>query len=178
MRSLIPALTLAPVLMLAACAAPQRAPVPAPPRAAPPPAPPAPPPLSADWRNWPVSAGTWTYRQDERGSIALFGMPGSDALFTLRCDKTRRRVYASRSGSVGANGGQMTVRTSFGDGNWAVRNTGGTPSYASADLDPADLWLDRIAFSRGRFAVEMAGQPPLALPAWPEFARVVEDCRG
>jgi hypothetical protein len=72
----------------------------------------------------------------------------------------------------------MRLRTSFGDGIWTVRNTGGAPSYAAADVDPADPWLDRMVFSRGRFVVEVTGLPYLAIPAWPEFTRVVEDCRG
>jgi hypothetical protein len=35
-----------------------------------------------------------------------------------------------------------------------------------------------MAFSRGRFMVEAQGMATLVLPAWPEPARVVEDCRG
>jgi len=34
-----------------------------------------------------------------------------------------------------------------------------------------------MAFSRGRFALETAGQETLYLPSWPEISRVVEDCR-
>jgi hypothetical protein len=37
--------------------------------------------------------------------------------------------------------------------------------------------LDAMAYSRGRFVVEVAGLTPSYLPAWPEVARVVEDCR-
>ena len=46
------------------------------------------------------------------------------------------------------------------------------------DLPPADPLLDQIAFSRGRFLVQAEGGPSLILPAWPEPARVIEDCRG
>jgi len=38
--------------------------------------------------------------------------------------------------------------------------------------------LDQIAYSRGRFAIEIAGLEPLIVPAWPEVGRVIEDCRG
>jgi hypothetical protein len=40
-----------------------------------------------------------------------------------------------------------------------------------------DAALDWIAFSRGRFVVAATGMPLLVLPAWPEPARVIEDCR-
>jgi hypothetical protein len=45
-------------------------------------------------------------------------------------------------------------------------------------LSPRDALLDAMAFSRGRFIVEQPGQPSLVVPAWAEFGRVVEDCRG
>ncbi|WP_345907778.1 hypothetical protein [Sphingomonas sp. UBA4815] len=41
-----------------------------------------------------------------------------------------------------------------------------------------DRLLDAMAFSRGRFTIEQAGQPPLIIPAYAEVGRVIEDCRG
>jgi hypothetical protein len=35
-----------------------------------------------------------------------------------------------------------------------------------------------MAFSRGRFLVTVEGGASLVVPAWPELARVIEDCRG
>jgi len=48
---------------------------------------------------------------------------------------------------------------------------------AQVSLRPTDPLLDAMAFSRGRFMLEMPGAPTLYLPAWPELSRVVEDCR-
>jgi hypothetical protein len=45
-------------------------------------------------------------------------------------------------------------------------------------LPVSDLLLDQMAFSRGRFLVAVEGGPWLIVPAWPEFGRVIEDCRG
>lgn len=125
-----------------------------------------------------MAEGDWVYRQDERGSAALFGVPNSDAVFATRCDKASGRIQVSRAGSVGATGGQMTIRTSFGATVWPVRATGGALPYMVAEVASADAGLDRMAFSRGRFAIEVTGLPQLAIPAGPEFVRVVEDCRG
>ncbi|MFW2831304.1 hypothetical protein [Sphingomonas sp. ID0503] len=46
-----------------------------------------------------------------------------------------------------------------------------------AALRASDPFLDKIAFSRGRFTVSLAGQPRLVIPAWAEPGRVIEDCR-
>jgi hypothetical protein len=171
-------LAIASLAVLAGCVAPS---VP-PPRPAPPapvrvPAPaPAPPPpaYGGDWRDWPLARGTWVYRQDARGSIALFGVRDADAELTLRCDRLAGQLYLSRRG---ATPGQMTIRTSSTARSLAAQPAGGTPSYMAVALTAADTLLDAIAYSRGRFIVETPPAAPLVVPAWSEFARVVEDCR-
>ena len=72
----------------------------------------------------------------------------------------------------------MTVRASSGLKSFAAHNSGGQPSYVASQLSPADTFLDKIAFSRGRFVIELAGHAELVIPIWPEFTRVVEDCRS
>jgi len=162
------------LLALAGCstAPPQPAPAPQPVKPVDTPA----PVVAAPQGDWPITPGTWTYRKDDRGSLALFGEMGKDAIFIFRCDQSRRRLFLSRSGSVG-DGATMVLRATAGQASYPAANSGGTPSYAAVSLSPADIMMDRIAYSRGRFAVETSGLPSLAIPAWPEFSRVVEDCR-
>lgn len=121
-----------------------------------------------------MTPGTWSYTRDDRGSIARFGAPASDALLTLRCDAGARRIYLSRAG---AQPGGLTIRTSSATRVVATAPTGGTPPYAAVSLSPTDPLLDAIGFSRGRFVVEQAGAATLVVPAWPEIERVTEDCR-
>lgn len=173
----VQSLTPAALLALAGCVAPsQPAPEPAPPVPMPtraPPTPPAPRPApSSDWRDWALSPGTWTYRREGNGSVALFGPVGAAPTLSLRCDPGAGRVTLSRPG-VGA--GSATVRTS--SSVRALALTAGADGQASASLGARDGLLDAMGFSRGRFIVEMAGQPPLVVPAWPEILRVAEDCR-
>ena len=141
------------------------------------PTPQAPPPSSADWRDWPMTPGNWSYAQDAQGPVASFGRPGVAPDFAIRCDRANRRITLSRSGDAGT-AGQMKVRTSFGEAVWPARTSAGTPSYASVDIDAMDPALDRMSFSRGRFIVEVGKLPYLAMPPWAELTRVVEDCRG
>ncbi len=129
-----------------------------------------------DWTDWDISPGIWIYRDDRRGSIALFGEPGENATFMIRCDENRGRLYLSRAGEVGDNA-TMTLRASSGLQSFSAYNSGGSVDYVAVTIAPDDIVLDRIAFSRGRFAVETEGLRSIAVPIWPEFTRVVEDCR-
>jgi hypothetical protein len=156
--------------LLAGCvprpAAPPPAPPPSPPP--PPPAPPPPAPPAADWRDAPLSPGDWRYDNDGR-SLAYFGAPGAPSL-ALRCDDGR--VALTRGGAPAA---ALTVTTTFGARTVRAEAQG---SNAVATLAPNDPLLDQMAFSRGRIMVEGEGAPALLVPAWPELARVIEDCRG
>ena len=149
------------------------------PRSAPPIVRPAstPPPVApaASWSDRAPAAGVWTYSRDGRGSIARFGQAGGDALFTIRCEATGARIFVSRPGSVAA---RMTLRSTNGAKAYDALPTSGTPPYVAAEIAARDPQLDAMAFSRGRILISLGGAGDLILPIWPEFTRVVEDCRG
>jgi hypothetical protein len=137
----------------------------------------APPPLvqpTGHWTDWPAAPGSWVYRRDDRGSIALYGVPGRDALVTLRCDKGRGRIFLSRAGDAS---GAITVRTSSVSKTVPVQPTGGQPSYVASEMLTTDPLLDAMAYSRGRIALEVSGLLNIAIPVWSEIGRVTEDCR-
>lgn len=169
------------LLALSGCVAPS-SPPPAPqptrtPRPAPPPPRPVPAPdAGTSWLDWAIAPGDWAYRSDARGSVALFGEPGRNALFVIRCEAASRRIFLSREGEA-AGPTSITIRTSSTARTLAAAQAGGNAPYLAAELNARDDLLDAIAFSRGRFAVEVPGQSALAIPSWPEFTRVVEDCR-
>ncbi|MEH3106092.1 MAG: hypothetical protein PGN09_02035 [Sphingomonas fennica] len=166
---------LAALLTAAALAGCVPAPAPPPQPAAPAPAPApvtAPPP---GWRDLPLTPGGWAYLTDPAGTSALFGRPGSEADFILRCDPAARRVTLSRPGGTA---GAMQVSTTSRSAAYPAQPLPGTPPRIGASLPAADAMLDAIAFSKGRFAIAGAGLPMLVLPAWGEPIRVVEDCRG
>ncbi len=170
-------LTLSALLALTACAAPPPPPAPQPvPAPKPEVAPPVqPPPRTAEWIDWPLAAGDWVYRRDERGSIGLFGASGKNAIVTLRCDTQRRRIYLGREGA--GRGGNMVVRSSSSMKEFAAIPTGATPAYLASEIMPNDPILDAMAFSRGRIAIQVTGEPSIAIPSWAEITRIVEDCR-
>ena len=162
------------VLVLTACVPPAASP-PAPlpvvhppaPRPLPPTPPSAPPPT--DWETGPLSPGDWRYITAMRNSSAVFL---SDRIsFVVGCDGR-----AAWLGVNGALGRTLMIRTSFGMRQLPAVREG--LSNMAARLPPSDPLLDQMAFSRGRFLVTVEGGPSLVVPAWPELARVVEDCRG
>jgi len=165
-RRVLTAAAAAALILLPACAPrrPEPAPPPPPEPAAPPPQP-APPPLA--WQDAPASPGDW--RLGEEGG-AVFGAGAAPALI-VRCEANRQLALVR----AGATGTSLIVRTSYGERRLpASAGQGGL----AARLPAGDPLLDEIAFSRGRFAIEADGAPLLIVPAWPEPARVVEDCRG
>jgi hypothetical protein len=138
--------------------------------------PPPPPPAAEDWRDAPLTPGGWYYRDEGTTSQALFGVPNSEGSFIVRCDRAARRVTLSREGVT--TGNTMTVRTTSVARNLPLSVQSEPLAYVSGAVSASDRLLDAIAFSRGRFTVEVPGLPMLVLPAWPEPARVVEDCRS
>lgn len=163
-------------LLLASCVgAPERpapAPAPAPrPAPAPQPAPPAP----VEWQDRDTTPGDWRYQVDGAGSAALFGIDAQSSLLVIRCDRAARRISFLRPGLAGT---AMTLRTSYGAVSWPASAAAGTVPATQAIRAASDTALDQIAYSRGRFAVEVQGLPALILPAWAEVGRVVEDCRA
>jgi len=143
--------------------APTPHPAPAPPRPAPPPPAPAPP---AGWEDATLATGDWSYSDAGGGPQASFGAAGG-TLFALRCD-AGGQIRIVRPGTV-------AIVTSFGE---RALSSAGTADQSLATLPASDPLFDQIAFSRGRFLVRIAGGGDLVLPAWPEPARLIEECRA
>ena len=150
------------MLAVAGCAA---VPTPAalPPRPAPAAAAPAPLPTpTRGWEDRALDNGAWRY---DAGSRAAAFVPTGSAnpLLTMTCSGNAIRLASALAGSV-------SLRTSAGTDQ--IRFDGG-----SATLSNRDPRLDRIAFSRGRFALETPGGGALTLPVQSKIGRVIEDCR-
>jgi hypothetical protein len=115
-------------------------------------------------RSTPLTPGSWTYRSTPAGSESRFA-----GLFAIRCDRVSRLVTVQRTDPALALSGPMTVATDT--------VTRSLPSVTTTLL-ARDSLLDAIAFSRGRFVVTGGGGAALVIPAWPEAARSIEDCRN
>ena len=165
---------------LASCVSPEKTPAPQPAPAPPPPpvAIPAAPPQQ-DWRDVLLTPGDWSWRGTAgQSSIAQYGIPGLTAVFAVRCDFARRNIVFSRGGIALAPSAALSFTTSYGSFAFTGTNGGGQPPAIVAQASARDPHMDQIAFSRGRFLVDVAGRARLVLPSWPEVARVIEDCRS
>jgi hypothetical protein len=128
-----------------------------------------------DFSYSPVSPGSWAYREIAGGSDASFVDGTGATRIVIACGKVTRLVTISRTSAAPA--GSLSFWTSS-----ASRSLGARFDQPSgrviAQLGSMDSLLDALAFSRGRFAAMMPGSPALVLPAGPEIAHVVEDCRA
>lgn len=157
-------------------ASPAPAPAPRPAQASAPVRPVAPAaPLASDWQYRTTAPGDWRWQSDAAMSIARFGPTAADPRLTIRCDRAARRINIIRAG---AGQGTMTLRTSYGATSWPATATITPVPQTIAVRAAADTALDQMAYSRGKFAIEVMGLEPLIVPAWPEVSRVIEDCRG
>lgn len=172
-------------LALAACVppSPQPTPVPSPtptPVASPAAAPPQVVTPSFDnWMDAPQTPGDWNYVAEAAETLAVFGTGRTpDAVdLIIRCDRQSRRVSIARSGTATGQV-EMLVRTETQDRRLTASPVQSRGALIVAELASSDPLLDAIAFSKGRFAVDVTGTSPIYAPAWPEITRVVEDCRG
>lgn len=152
--------------------APQPTPSPAPaPEPAPTPTPaptPVPLPFAGNWMDAPLTPGDWRYA----GSTATYSAPDGRVLLTMRC--AGGAVALDRAGEGTSASPSFILRSETVSRSLSPTSTGGG---IGTTLQAHDPLLDAIAFSKGRFAVENAGLPPLYIPSYPEVTRVIEDCR-
>ena|SRR5688572_3599156 len=129
---------------------------------------------AVDYSGAAVAPGSWSYRPFPGGSEARFVDSTGIARLVLSCARPTRRVSISHTSAAPAP--SMFVWTSSASRHLPARFEPNA-MRVTADLAAGDPLLDGIAFSRGRVAVTLAGGTPLVVPAWPEPARTIEDCR-
>ena len=132
---------------------------------------------AVDYSTTRIASGSWSYQSVPGGSVARFVDATGTARFALECSRTTRRVTISRTSvlsAVAAPG--LFVWTTDASRSLGARFDA-TAGRVAVELTARDPLLDAIAFSRGRIAVSMVGAEPLVMPAWPEAARTIEDCR-
>ena len=119
--------------------------------------------------------GSWTYAATSDGSEARFTNASATVQLTVHCTRATRRVSISKAASTAAP--LLNV--------WTSSLTRSVPSAfnpttgrLTIDLSNYDPLLDAMASSRGRVGFSVGTEPALVVPAWPEAARVVEDCRA
>ena len=138
-------------------------------------------PTYDSWMDVPATAGDWFYLNENAETLATFGTSAAtgDTRLVFVCRKAQQVIGIGYVGEVAGAAGQvqMLIRTETVDRTLAASPTPGRAPLILAQLPVRDPLLDAIAFSKGRFAVDVAGQPPLYLPAYPELTRVIEDCR-
>ena len=119
--------------------------------------------------------GDWGYGATTIGSEAQFRDTSATPQLIISCDRAIRRVTISKPASgptpylnIWTSSQSRSIAASF---NPAV-------GRLTVELASNDSLLDSLSSSRGRIGVSAGSLPPLIAPAWPELARVIEDCRS
>jgi hypothetical protein len=128
----------------------------------------------ANYLDAPQTPGTWMYRNQSNGGMALYSGTSGTALFMLECDRIAAHVslFRATNGSAPQVAATITSET-------VTRNLQLTPAGPGhiVNLSPRDPLLDAMAITKGRIAIGVEGERTLYLPAWVEISRVIEDCR-
>ena len=128
----------------------------------------------ANWRTAALTAGSWAYRETTTGSEAVFTDARVIRRLVVKCSRATRRVSLSVASPTPASA--LAVSTT--ETERSLPATFDAQGFQiTAEVGAQDPVLDAIAFSRGRFAITVAGGSALVIPAWPEIARSIEDCR-
>ena len=121
------------------------------------------------------AAGDWSYSASTDGGEARFTDARAVPQLFVHCSRATRRVTISKLAagqaaflSIWTSSQQRTIASSFNPATGRL----------TGELAAADSLLDAMSSSRGRIAVSAGTEPSLVVPAWPEIARVVEDCRA
>ncbi len=132
-----------------------------------------------NWMDAPQTPGDWRYVGNAGDPLASFGTgrtPDTVQLI-IRCERASRRVSIARAGTAPGQV-EMLIRTETQDRRLTASPfRDGDIELIVAQLAASDPLLDAMAFSKGRFAVDVTGKSPIYAPAWPEITRVIEDCR-
>ena len=131
--------------------------------------------INADPRNFGQLSGSWSYVPFAGGSDAIFFDRAGRAQLTIRCSRAERRIIIGRAATAAAP--TITLWSTEGARAYPAIFDASTGQIRAA-LAANDRMLDALAFSRGSFGIGIAGLAPIGVPAWPEAARAIEDCRN
>jgi hypothetical protein len=127
----------------------------------------------------PLTPGGWVYQDfgPGMGKRALFGFADGTEYFGLDCVTYPNgpEILLTRTGRPSTPALTMTIRTETMDRALTAQRGGG--QMTAVAVRAADPLLDAMALSKGRFAVEVEGEPTLYIPSHAEVSRVIEDCR-
>lgn len=123
----------------------------------------------------PQTPGDWRYARSGNSTQASFAF-GSTSHFSFACIPSSRQISLMRQYN-GTGDRVIRIKTETAERTLTATPMSAQPNIIAANLSASDPFLDAMAITKGRIAVETNGMNTLYLPAWPELSRVIEDCR-
>ncbi|MEP2736023.1 MAG: hypothetical protein ABJP34_06965 [Erythrobacter sp.] len=132
-------------------------------------------PRYANYLDAPQTMGNWNYQRTNSGTQAVF-RSAQTTHFAFNCYRSAGQIGFMRM-SPGAGNRMMLIRTETGSRQFTASPSQTGQNVITARVSANDPFLDAMAITKGRVAIETGGMQTLYLPAWPELSRVIEDCR-
>lgn len=130
------------------------------------------------WMDAPLTPGYWTQGLIAGVPFALFGIDSRIPALGIRCLRSDGAITIARRSDI-QTPQSMTIRTETMSRSQIAEPAERFPGrFLGVSLRADDPLLDAMALSKGRFAVEVEGEPTLYVPSYAEVSRVIEDCRG
>lgn len=120
-------------------------------------------------------AGNWTYASTGDSSEARFIDASANPQLIVRCTHSTRQVTIAKAATAAAPSINVWTSSLTRSVPANYNAAAGQIAFSLTNYDPL---LDALSNSRGRMGFSVGTQPALVVPAWPEIARVVEDCRA
>lgn len=144
-------------------------------------------PRPTNYLDAPQTLGNWRYARSGRITQAVFSA-GATTHLAFTCLGHTQQIRIMREAPEREARGEaqreqyqgqrrMQITTETGEKTLAAHPMPSQPHVVAADIAVSDPFLDAMAITKGRFAVETEGMDTLYLPAWAEVSRVIEDCR-
>lgn len=125
-----------------------------------------------------IALGDWRETLQDNHSALEYGPVDAPPLFSLRCDE-RRSVFLQRHGTLSAGDlPMMLVSIGSETRRLAVTDVGGPAPMLRASLAPSDTLVATLTGTTVPISIRIGDAPPLVLPPSPTIGAFLSDCGG
>ena len=137
-------------------------------------APPQPPVVAA------TEPGQWFARKTEGGEWAGFGVPYSEAVFSVRCELGPERITFNTTDMPPSGAGATVMQLSASGVEKTIAAEARVEGLENTDAAVAasEPWLQQLAAAGGNLSVGVGGGEPLLVPIGEAMTSLIRRCRS
>lgn len=123
------------------------------------------------------NTASWTFKDTNGATTAIYGYEASDAVFSVSCDDLAEELVFYRAANAPENS-VINMNLLLPEGNTLLRATGSNwelPGYTGRMLN-TEPWLEQLA-EADTLTVDLQGEDALTVAVSPELKRVIASCK-